>query len=265
MGKVIRLTESDLVRIVERIISEQTTNQKKFKMNNSEYVITSSEQSGNEFYKIQYSKVMPNGMIEKKSTIGYIGKKYPGDIQPQPSYKNPIGKSNTSIWDLINVVNPNSTTSMDRKLEGEYIRKFAGMISNDMQIEDKEIYSKKLNLVIEFKFNGDFLIIKRIKIPMKYETIQGKKSEINFDDRDNINLDFRVHPTFDEREAKMVASEIFKAKKSLDDINNRKIGKELDTKGVGKTKGTKPNLSSTTPFDGDKVSSDIKNTTNYNW
>ena len=200
-----------------------------------------------------------NGMIEKKSNIGYVGKKYPEDIQPQPSYKSPIAKSTISIWDLLTFtervpgVLP-EPQPMTKQQEAEYINKFANMISDGMQIGKKSMYSKKLNLEIKFKFNGDFLIISGIEIPMKVKQITGfKGNKINAKDEVDLNLDFKVHPTFDEAGAKRAVSEIFRAKKYLDDYNSKQIGKELDVKGVGITKGNKPTTSSDTPFDGVEV------------
>jgi hypothetical protein len=244
---------------VRPILSEQSAKGKKFKIDNSEYTITSSEKSGDEFYKIQYSKVMPNGMIEKKSNIGYVGKKYPKDIQSQPIYKSPIAKSTISIWDLLTStervpgVLP-EPQPMTKQQEAEYINKFAKMISDDMQIGKKSMYSKKLNLEIKFKFNGDFLIIGGIKIPMKDKQVTGfKGNKINFKDEVDLNLDFKVHPTFDEDGAKRAVSEILRAKKYLDDFNSKQVGKEIDYKGIGVTKGNKPILSPDTPYDGVEV------------
>jgi hypothetical protein len=73
MKKVIRLTENDLIRLVKRVINEQTQ-PKEFKIGDVSYRIKNTTVLDNigPWSKIEFVKLLPNGMEERKLNIGFV-------------------------------------------------------------------------------------------------------------------------------------------------------------------------------------------------
>jgi hypothetical protein len=71
MKKVVRLTESDLVKIVKRVISEQTQ-PKKFRIGTTTYQIQKITPVDNMWNQLEYVKVLSNGMMEKRLITGFV-------------------------------------------------------------------------------------------------------------------------------------------------------------------------------------------------
>jgi len=88
MKKVIRLTESDLVKIVKRVIIEQTQ-PKKFRIGTTTYQIQKITPVDNMWNKLEYVKLLPNGMVEKKLNVGYVTYKLPKTIYQSQNINSP--------------------------------------------------------------------------------------------------------------------------------------------------------------------------------
>jgi hypothetical protein len=88
MKKVVRLTESDLVRLVKRVISEQTQ-PKNFRIGPTTYQIQKSTPIDKIWNKLEYVKLLPNGMIEKKLNVGYVTYKLPKTIYQSQNINSP--------------------------------------------------------------------------------------------------------------------------------------------------------------------------------
>ena len=71
MKKIVRLTESDLVKIVKRVISEQTQ-PKKFRIGTTTYQIQKITPVDNMWNQLEYVKVLSNGMMEKRLITGFV-------------------------------------------------------------------------------------------------------------------------------------------------------------------------------------------------
>jgi hypothetical protein len=72
MKKLLRLTESDLIRIVKQVISEQSQDRKKFKIGSNTYQIQKITPVDNMWNQLEYVKVLSNGMMEKRLITGFI-------------------------------------------------------------------------------------------------------------------------------------------------------------------------------------------------
>jgi hypothetical protein len=97
MKKVIRLTESDLVRLVKRVIIEQTQ-PKKFRIGTTTYQIQKSTPIDKIWNKLEYVKLLPNGMIEKKLNVGYVTYDFPKVIYQSQNLKSPkVGTADMNL------------------------------------------------------------------------------------------------------------------------------------------------------------------------
>ena len=97
MKKVIRLTESDLVRLVKRVISEQTQ-PKNFRIGPTTYQIQKSTPIDKIWNKLEYVKLLPNGMIEKKLNVGYVTYDFPKVIYQSQNLKSPkVGTADMNL------------------------------------------------------------------------------------------------------------------------------------------------------------------------
>ena len=97
MKKIVRLTESDLVRIVKRVISEQTQ-PKNFRIGPTTYQIQKSTPIDKIWNKLEYVKLLPNGMIEKKLNVGYVTYDLPKVIYQSQNLKSPkVGTADMNL------------------------------------------------------------------------------------------------------------------------------------------------------------------------
>jgi len=98
MKKVVRLTESDLVRLVKKVIKEQATQKIQFKLNNETFQIENTTQIDSSWTEIKYVKILNGGMAEKKLNIGYVLKNKPTFIYPQKNPNiQPMGPTNVNL------------------------------------------------------------------------------------------------------------------------------------------------------------------------
>ncbi len=102
MKKVVRLTESDLVRLVKRVINEQTDNRRftfspKGSVGGISYLIKDITVVKKGLSKIEFMAISPKGDVEKKINIGYIRHSNPRDVYRSETSNDKYGTANIDL------------------------------------------------------------------------------------------------------------------------------------------------------------------------
>jgi len=140
MKKVVRLTESDLVKIVKRVISEQTQ-PKKFRIGTTTYQIQKITPVDNMWNQLEYVKVLSNGMMEKRLITGFVKngnskfiyqtkndksqKMGPSDIELVVGQNKPDNKPQTQSQPTVSQKDINELKNFYKNLT-DYLNDFSG-------------------------------------------------------------------------------------------------------------------------------------------
>jgi len=140
MKKVIRLTESDLVKIVKRVIIEQTQ-PKKFRIGTTTYQIQKITPVDNMWNQLEYVKVLSNGMMEKRLITGFVKngnskfiyqtkndksqKMGPSDIELVVGQNKPDNKPQTQSQPTVSQKDINELKNFYKNLT-DYLNDFSG-------------------------------------------------------------------------------------------------------------------------------------------
>jgi len=181
MKKVIRLTENDLIRLVKRVINEQTQ-PKEFRLGNAKYRIQNITQLETPWSKIEFVKLLPNGMVEKKLNTGFVTSKMAKTIfSNQNTNSRPYGVSDI---DLVINIKPNNQNQSN--VPNDLITPFKEGISKIFKNKKVDLSNNILSVGnISIKLSGNKVI--EISIP-KVKTIDGQILPSG-SNRLNINLE----------------------------------------------------------------------------
>jgi hypothetical protein len=140
MKKIVRLTESDLVRIVKRVIIEQTQ-PKNFRIGPTTYQIQKITPVDNMWNQLEYVKVLSNGMMEKRLITGFVKngnskfiyqtkndksqKMGPSDIELVVGQNKPDNKPQTQSQPTVSQKDINELKNFYKNLT-DYLNDFSG-------------------------------------------------------------------------------------------------------------------------------------------
>lgn len=257
MKKVIKLTESDLVNIIKRVIVEQT-NEKIFRFNNAigspSYRITTTTQVSNGITKIQFVKIYQDGKEEKMLYTGFLKNNQPREVYKDENLKVKFGVANIDL--VTNNTPPNDTPSNNttsNRTASEGFKLLIRAIKESDVFVIKEIKGDKIDVVFqdynksrETGVSGFILVVseqgnkKVVKQVINYMTINdgGRKykSSRNYPINSSNIFDYQGNEnkvlTSMKNGLKMLENEIFKIfKRSNESNENSKEDRYWDENG----------------------------------
>ena len=149
MSKIIKLTESDLVKIIKRVIVEET-NEKIFRFNNEigspSYRITTTTQVSNGITKIQFVKIYQDGKEEKMLYTGFLKNNQPREVYKDENLKVKFGVANI---DLVTNNTPPKIDTPSNRTASQGLKLLIRAIKESDVFVIKEIKNNKIDVVFQ--------------------------------------------------------------------------------------------------------------------